>query len=57
MERKRGVKEFSNGLATMCNRNYTADGLTAENLIPKDPSADLPVPSKFVNRCQLKCCT
>ena len=25
--------------------NYTADGLTAENLIAKDPSADLPEPS------------
>ena len=28
-----------------------------ENLIAKDPSADLPVPSKFVKRCQLNCCT
>ena len=35
----------------------TADGLTAENLIAKDPSADLPQPSKFVKRCQLNCCT
>ena len=36
---------------TNCNGatgNYTADGLTAENLIAKDPSADLPEPSKFV---------
>ena len=30
--------------------NYTADGLTAENLITKDPSTDLPEPSKFVKR-------
>ena len=37
--------------------NYTADDLTAENLIAKDPSADLPEPSKFVKRCQLNCCT
>ena len=37
--------------------NYTADGLTAENLIAKDPSADLPEPLKFVKRCQLNCCT
>ena len=34
-----------------------ADGLTAENLIAKDPSADLPEASKFVKRCQLNCCT
>ena len=27
--------------------NYTADGLTAENKIAKDPSADLPEPSKI----------
>ena len=37
--------------------NYTVDGLTAENLIVKDPSADLPEPSKFVKRHQLNCCT
>ena len=37
--------------------NYTADGLTAENLIAKDPSADLPEPSQFVKRRQLNCCT
>ena len=36
--------------------NYTADGLSAENLIVKDPSADLPEPSKLVKRCQLYCC-
>ena len=35
--------------------NYTADDLTAENLIAKDPSADLPEPSKFVTRRQLNC--
>ena len=28
--------------------NYTADSLTTENLIAKDPSADLPELSKFV---------
>ena len=37
--------------------NYTADGLTVENLITKDPSADLPEPLKFVKRYQLNCCT
>ena len=37
--------------------NYTTDGLTAENLITKDPSVDLPEPSKFVKRRQLNCCT
>ena len=37
--------------------NYTADGLTAENLIVKDSSADLSEPSKFVKRYQLNCCT
>ena len=37
--------------------SYTADGLTAENLITTDLSADLPEPSKFVKRCQLDCCT
>ena len=30
--------------------------LTAENLDAKDPSADLPEPSKFVKRRQLNCC-
>ena len=61
MER-RGVKEFSNGPMERrggggeriqqwtnyngATGNYTADGLTAENLIAKDPSADLPGPSK-----------
>ena len=47
------MKEFSNRLTG----NYTADGLTAENLIAKDPSADLPEPSKFVKTRQLNCCT
>ena len=52
------MKEFSNVLTTMLQiGNYTADGLTAENLIAKDPSADLPEPSKFVKRRQLNCCT
>ena len=37
--------------------NYTADGLTAKNLIAKDASADLPEPSKFAKRRQLNCCT
>ena len=37
--------------------NSTADGLTAENLIDKDQSSDLPEPSKFVKRCQLNCFT
>ena len=37
--------------------NYTADGLTAEILVAKDPSADLPEPSKYVKRSQLNCCT
>ena len=36
--------------------NYTADGLTTENLIAKDPSADLPERSKFLKRRQLNCC-
>ena len=52
-----GIKEFSNGLTTMVQQeNKTADGLTAENLITKDQSADVPEPSKFVKRCQLNCC-
>ena len=37
--------------------NYIADGLTVENIIAKDPSADMPEPSKFVKRCQLSCST
>ena len=37
--------------------NYTADGLTAENLIAKDQNADLPEQSNLVKRHQLKCCT
>ena len=60
----RGIKEFSNGpMESRRERDETiqqwtnfngaigksnADGLTAENLIAKDPSADLPEPSKFV---------
>ena len=55
---RRGMKEFSNGITTMVQTgNYTADGLTAENLITKDPSADLPKPSTFVKKRQLNCCT
>ena len=38
-----------------CNRNSTADGLTAESLIAKEPSADRPEP-KFVKRHQLNYC-
>ena len=45
------MKEFSNGLTLMVQQeNSTADSLTAENLIAKDSSADLPEPSKFVKR-------
>ena len=52
------MKEFSNGLTSMVQQvNLTTDGLTAENLIAKHPSADLPEPSKFVKRRQLNCCT
>ena len=40
------MKEFSNGLTSM---------VPQENA--KNPSADLPEPSKFVQRCQLNCCT
>ena len=48
------MKEFSNVLTSMVQQeNSIADGLTAENLIAKDPSADLPKPSKFVKRLQL----
>ena len=36
---------------------YTAGGLTAESLIAKDPSGDLPEPSNFVKRHQLNYCT
>ena len=53
------MKEFSNGL-TMYNgatRNYTADGLTTENLFAKDPSTDLPEQSKVVKTRQLNCST
>ena len=47
-------QEFSNRLITMVQQEcQTADGLTAESLIAKEPSADLPEPSKFVKRCQL----
>ena len=52
------MKEFSNGLTTMLQQEITLlMGLTAENLIAKDPSAELPEPSKFVKRRQLNCCT
>ena len=52
------MKEFSNRLTTMVQQEITLlIGLTAENPIAKDPSADLPEPSKFVNRRQLNCCT
>ena len=34
--------------------NYTADGLTAENLIVKDPSADLPEPSKYCEQTPIE---
>ena len=51
------MKEFSNGLTTMVQQEYyTAGGLTAESLIAKDPSGDLPEPSKFVKRYQLNYC-
>ena len=39
------------------NYNGTTGNYTAENLIAKDPSADLPEPSKFVKRRQFNCCT
>ena len=48
-ERRRGVKEFSNGLT-----NGATGILTAESLIAKDPSTDLPNQMK---RCQLNYCT
>ena len=49
---------LNNRLTTMVQQEYyTTDGLTAENLIAKEPSADLPEPSKFVKRCQLDYCT
>ena len=48
------MKEISNGLTTMVQKEYqTAGALTAERLIAKNPSADLPEPSKFVKRCLL----
>ena len=48
------MKEFSNGLTTMVQQEYwTADSQTAESLIAKDPSADLPEPSKFVKKPNL----
>ena len=34
----------------------TASGLRAESQIAKDPSADLPEPSKIVKRCQWNYC-
>ena len=58
MERTRGVKEISNGITSMVQQeNLTADSLTAENPIAKDPSADLSELLKIVKRCQLNCCT
>ena len=52
------MKEFSKGLTSMGGTGkYTADGVTAENLIAKDPRADLPEPSKFMRRRQLNCGT
>ena len=53
------MKEFSNGLTNYNGAagNYTVDVLTAENLIAKDPSADLPEPSKCMKRRQFNCCT
>ena len=57
MERK-GMKEFSNGLTSMVQEeNYTADGLTAENQLAKDTSADLPEQLIIVKRYQLNGCT
>ena len=42
------MKEFSNELTTMVQQEYyTADGLTADSQIAKDPSSDLPEPSKI----------
>ena len=58
MERRRGderIQQWTN--YNGATGNYTADGLTAENLIAKYSSADLPEPSKFVKRCLLNCCT
>ena len=57
-----GKKEGNEIIQQWTNYNgatgyYTADGLTAENLIAKNPSADLPEPSKFVKRRQLNYCT
>ena len=34
----------------------TADGLTTEKLIAKDPRTDLPEPLNFQKRCQLNSC-
>ena len=51
------MKEFSNGLTSVVQEIRLLMGLTAESLIAKDSSADLPEPSKFVKRCQLNCCT
>ena len=52
------MKEFSNGLTTMVQQEYyTAGGLTAESLIAKNPSVDLPELLKFVKRHQLNYCT
>ena len=47
-ERTRGMKEYSNGLTTMVQQEYyTANDLTADSLITKDPSVELPEPSKL----------
>ena len=52
------MKEFSNGLTSVVIQEIRLlMGLTAQNLIAKDPSADLPEPSKFGKRRQLNCCT
>ena len=45
------MKELNYGLTLMVQQEkLTADSLTAENVIAKDPSADLPEPSKFMKR-------
>ena len=41
----------------MVQQEITADGLTAENRIAKNPSSYLPEPSKFEKSRQLNCCT
>ena len=57
-ERRRGMKEVSNGLTTMIQQEYeTGDGQTAESMIAKDPSADMSELPKFAKRRQLNYCT